>query len=77
MFAYVILSLCLCLTLLRCMTACVGNLFYLAPEVYTGEHYSESADIYSFGILMWEVVARESPHGGINPQVVGGIVVVI
>lgn len=51
------------------MTACVGNLFYLAPEVYTGEHYTESADIYSFGILMWEVVARESPHGGINPQV--------
>ena len=51
-----------------CMTACVGNLFYLAPEVYTGEHYSQSADIYSFGILMWELVSRESPHGGVNPQ---------
>jgi len=51
-----------------CMTACVGNLFYLAPEVYTGEHYTQSADIYSFGILMWELVSRESPHGGVNPQ---------
>ena len=51
------------------MTACVGNLFYLAPEVYTGDHYSVLADIYSFGILMWEIVARESPHGGVNPQV--------
>jgi hypothetical protein len=25
------------------MTSCVGNLFYLAPEVFSGDHYTESA----------------------------------
>ena len=27
----------------RYMTSCVGNLFYLAPEVFSGDHYTESA----------------------------------
>ncbi len=26
-----------------------------APEIIRGEKYSESADVYSFGIVMWEV----------------------
>ena len=34
----------------RCGTPC-----WTAPEVLRGEKYSESADVYSFGIIMWEV----------------------
>mmetsp|Transcript_9941 Transcript_9941/g.14983 ORF Transcript_9941/g.14983 Transcript_9941/m.14983 type:complete len:727 (-) Transcript_9941:173-2353(-) len=50
------------------MTSCVGNLFYLAPEVFSGDHYTQSADVFSFGILMWEIISRESPYEGQNPQ---------
>ena len=50
------------------MTSCVGNLYYLAPEVFRGENYTESADVYSYGILMWEVVTRETPFVDMNPQ---------
>jgi serine/threonine protein kinase len=65
------------------MTSCVGNLFYLAPEVFSGDHYTQSAgdlpifssrspplvDVYSYGILIWELVARVSPYPNESPQV--------
>ena len=31
-----------------------------------GEKYSEKADVYSFGIIMWQVVTRREPFGGRN-----------
>jgi serine/threonine protein kinase len=34
--------------------------------VIRGERYSEKADVYSFGIIMWEVVARKQPFAGRN-----------
>jgi serine/threonine protein kinase len=37
-----------------------------APEVIRGEKYSETADVYSFGIIMWEVLTRKQPYGGRN-----------
>lgn len=52
----------------RYMTSCVGNLYYLAPEVFRGENYTESADVYSYGILVWEVLTRETPFANMNPQ---------
>ncbi|RHZ59673.1 hypothetical protein Glove_362g49 [Diversispora epigaea] len=38
-----------------------GNLPYIAPEVICGEIYTTKSDIYSVGILMWEVITNESP----------------
>ncbi|RHZ82754.1 hypothetical protein Glove_103g13 [Diversispora epigaea] len=40
-----------------------GNLPYVAPEVYCGQIYTMKSDIYSIGILMWEVITGEIPHG--------------
>jgi serine/threonine protein kinase len=34
--------------------------------VIRGERYSEKADVFSFGIIMWEVVARKQPFAGRN-----------
>jgi serine/threonine protein kinase len=34
--------------------------------VIRGEKYSESADVYSFGIIMWEVATRKQPYAGRN-----------
>ncbi len=35
-----------------------------APEIIRGEKYSEKADVYSFGIIMWEVLTRKQPFAG-------------
>eukprot|EP00559_Dactyliosolen_fragilissimus_P000866 CAMPEP_0184868472 /NCGR_PEP_ID=MMETSP0580-20130426/30568_1 /TAXON_ID=1118495 /ORGANISM="Dactyliosolen fragilissimus" /LENGTH=286 /DNA_ID=CAMNT_0027369393 /DNA_START=173 /DNA_END=1030 /DNA_ORIENTATION=+ len=37
----------------RLHTKMTGSLRYMAPEVATGEKYSTSVDVYSFGILLW------------------------
>lgn len=39
----------------------------MAPEVITGKNYSEKADVYSFGIILWEFAAREPPYKKITP----------
>lgn len=34
----------------------------MAPEVIVGETYSEKADVFSFGIILWEIAARDPPY---------------
>jgi serine/threonine protein kinase len=38
------------------MTGNTGSLRYMAPEVALRRPYSEKADVYSFGILVWQVI---------------------
>ncbi|RHZ80414.1 hypothetical protein Glove_136g70 [Diversispora epigaea] len=38
-----------------------GNLPYIAPEVLCSDIYTIKSDIYSVGILMWEVITGETP----------------
>ena len=38
-----------------------GNLAYIAPEVIVGKEYTFASDIYSFGILMWEISSGQTP----------------
>jgi serine/threonine protein kinase len=47
-------------TMTRCGTPC-----WTAPEIIRGERYSEKADVYSFGIIMWEVLTRRTPFAGL------------
>ena len=35
-----------------------GTSFYMAPEVFKGEEYDFSADIYSLSITIWEILYR-------------------
>ncbi|RHZ84414.1 hypothetical protein Glove_82g80 [Diversispora epigaea] len=37
-----------------------GNLTYIAPEVLCDQIYAIKSDIYSLGILMWEIVTDET-----------------
>jgi serine/threonine protein kinase len=39
-----------------------GTVEYMAPEVLSESLYSESSDVWSFGIVCWEIVKRRSPY---------------
>jgi serine/threonine protein kinase len=39
----------------------VANPRWLAPEVLKSEPYGTAADVYSFGMLLWEISTREIP----------------
>ena len=42
----------------------VGTFPWMAPEVIQGLKSNESCDIYSFGVLMWEMLTKEVPFKG-------------
>ncbi len=41
--------------------AIVGTMAYLAPEAFQGEQVNERADIWAFGIMLWEMLIGERP----------------
>ncbi|KAL7731741.1 hypothetical protein ACLKA6_018103 [Drosophila palustris] len=43
------------------MTEQIGTAEYMAPEIGQGFKYSEKTDVYSFGIVLWEVISRKKP----------------
>jgi len=63
-----------------------GNLPYIAPEVLVGKEYTFKSDIYSIGMLMWEISSGQLPFinyehdyylaknlvNGIRPKIVSG-----
>jgi len=51
-----------------------GTPEWMAPEVLRNEESDEKADIYSFGVILWELSTMQEPWGGMNPmQVVGAV----
>ncbi|MCA9904218.1 MAG: serine/threonine protein kinase, partial [Anaerolineae bacterium] len=54
--------------------ALLGTVAYLAPELCTGEAYSEKSDIWAFGIVIYEMLTGRRPFRGERPaELVGAI----
>jgi serine/threonine protein kinase len=48
------------------MTKQRGTFQWMAPEVIKKHNYTEKADIYSFGIILWELWVQEPPYKNIE-----------
>jgi len=46
------------------MTGQRGTPEWMSPEVVRSQWYSEKADVYSYGIILWELVVRQKPFTG-------------
>jgi len=44
------------------MTGQIGSLRYMAPEVVKSEYYNQLCDVYSFGILLFEMLTATLPY---------------
>ncbi|GAU98326.1 hypothetical protein RvY_09487 [Ramazzottius varieornatus] len=64
-----------------------GSAAWMAPEVFESNKYTEKCDVFSFGIIIWEVLTRRRPydeaggniyrimwaiHRGIRPPLIRG-----
>ncbi|GAX82965.1 hypothetical protein CEUSTIGMA_g10392.t1 [Chlamydomonas eustigma] len=44
-----------------------GTKNHMAPEIFREVHISKAADVYAFGITLWELYTSKKPFTGINP----------
>lgn len=45
----------------------VGTPVFMAPEVMHEQQYTYTADTYSFGLVMWEMMTKNTPYFDVNP----------
>lgn len=48
------------------MTNNKGSAAWMAPEVFEGSKYTEKCDIFSWGIVLWEVLSRQKPFKDVD-----------
>ncbi len=52
----------------------IGTPHWMAPEIMRSEKYDEFSDIYSYGMILWEMVMGEVPYNGLSvPQIIGSV----
>ncbi|PNX54595.1 serine/threonine-protein kinase CTR1-like protein, partial [Trifolium pratense] len=45
-----------------------GTPEWMAPEVIRGEPSNEKCDVFSFGVILWELVTLQQPWRELNPS---------
>jgi hypothetical protein len=48
----------------HCSTTSLGTITHMAPEVLRSGRLSKAADVYAYGIMMWEVFTNQTAHAG-------------
>lgn len=57
------------------MTGGIGTVQWMAPEVIESSLYTEKADVYSYGVLLWEMLTHDIPYKNIRDvQIAYGVV---
>ena len=66
------------------MSGETGSLRYMAPEIANAKPYNHKGDVYSFGMILWEILSMQRPfariktrdefydlvvHGGHRPEI--------
>src|SRR6266540_2954251 len=46
-----------------------GVISYMAPEILQGKEYTTASDIYSFGMIMWELITGRIPFWDQNDNI--------
>lgn len=58
------------------MTVSIGTPHWMAPEALSGENYGLSFDVYSYGMLLYELLTEKIPWENVNQEVVMRLVMI-
>mmetsp|Transcript_5943 Transcript_5943/g.761 ORF Transcript_5943/g.761 Transcript_5943/m.761 type:complete len:86 (+) Transcript_5943:887-1144(+) len=45
-----------------------GTPAYMAPEIFRKMAYDSKVDVFAFGTIVWEILARSVPMDGLDPS---------
>lgn len=52
---------------LNLMSLEIGTPRWMAPETFDSKNYTNKVDVYSYGILLWEMLTEDIPFQGLTP----------
>ena len=52
------------------MTGCTGSIRYMSPENVQGRPYNLTTDVYSWAMIMWNILALEPPFALYTEQMI-------
>ena len=51
-----------------------GTTHWMPPEIMKAKRYEEASDVFSYGMILWEMLTGKVPYYGMNPNQIIGLV---